>query len=54
VALNIKSLTWREDCELRVLWKKLLRRIVIPKWLDVTRDEELYNLISFGNVLTVK
>jgi len=33
---NLKSLTWREDCELRVFRKKMLRRIQIPKRLDVT------------------
>jgi hypothetical protein len=36
MVLNLKSLTWREDRELRVFRKKLLRRIQIPKNLDVT------------------
>jgi hypothetical protein len=33
--LILKCLTWREDRELRV-FMKLLRRILIPKSLDVT------------------
>jgi hypothetical protein len=36
VILNLESLTWREDNEIRVFRKKLLRRILIPKRLDVT------------------
>jgi len=36
VVFNLKCLTWREDRELRVFRKKLLRRILIPKRLDIT------------------
>ena len=55
------SLTLREECRLRVLENRVLRRIFRPKWDEVTRkwrklhNEELNDLYSSPNIIrTIK